>query len=112
MFLALPCNISLGYVLFRNFSILLANKYLVTERIPIDDFNSSNFCIQPTWITQCPLLLLDTRMPYGSLSVGCEEHLDPAGTGSFFNEGEAEIVIQHIFSLIYAGTCPSLLIFS
>ncbi|KAH0690001.1 hypothetical protein MTR67_014323 [Solanum verrucosum] len=63
--------------------------------------------VKPTWITQCPLLLLDTRMPYGSLSVGCEEHLDPAGTGSFFNEGEAEIVIQHVFSLIYAGVPPA-----
>ena len=58
---------------------------------------------QPTWITQCPLLLLDTRMPYGSLYVGCEEHLDLAGTGSFYNEGEAEIVVQHVISLIYAG---------
>ncbi|KAK9142799.1 hypothetical protein Syun_012199 [Stephania yunnanensis] len=58
--------------------------------------------VKVTWITQCPLLLLDTRMPYGSLSVGCEEHLDPAGTGSFYNEGEAEIVVQHVFSLIYA----------
>ncbi|KAL3374159.1 hypothetical protein AABB24_005894 [Solanum stoloniferum] len=63
--------------------------------------------VKPTWITQCPLLLLDTRMPYGGLSVGCEEHLDPAGTGSFFNEGEAEIVIQHVFSLIYAGVPPA-----
>lgn len=59
--------------------------------------------MQPTWITQCPLLLLDTRMPYGSLSVGCEEHLDPAGTGSLYNEGEADIVVQHVLSLIYAG---------
>lgn len=59
--------------------------------------------VQPTWITQCPLLLLDTRMPYGSLSIGCEEHLDPAGTGSLYNEGEADIVLQHVFSLIYAG---------
>ncbi|KAH7571551.1 hypothetical protein ACOSQ2_014396 [Xanthoceras sorbifolium] len=63
--------------------------------------------VKPTWITQCPLLLLDTRMPYGSLSVGCEEHLDPAGTGSFYNEGEAEIVVQHVFSLLYAGVCPT-----
>lgn len=60
--------------------------------------------LQPTWITQCPLLLLDTRMPYGSLSVGCEEHLDPAGTGSLYNEGEADIVVQHVFSLIYSGS--------
>lgn len=59
--------------------------------------------LQPTWITQCPLLLLDTRMPYGSLSIGCEEHLDPSGTGSFYNEGEADIVVQHVFSLICAG---------
>jgi hypothetical protein len=42
-------------------------------------------------------------MPYGSLSLGCEEHLDPAGTGSLYNEGEADIVLQHVFSLIYAG---------
>ncbi|KAK2638511.1 hypothetical protein Ddye_026306 [Dipteronia dyeriana] len=62
--------------------------------------------VKPTWITQCPLLLLDTRMPYGSLSVDCEEHLDPAGTGSFYNEGEAEIVVQHVFSLLYAGVSP------
>ena len=59
--------------------------------------------MQPTWITQCPLLLLDTRMPYGSLSVGCEEHLDPASTASFYNEGEADIVVHRVFSLIYAG---------
>ncbi|CAK9171537.1 unnamed protein product [Ilex paraguariensis] len=63
--------------------------------------------VKRTWITLCPLLLLDTRMPYGSLSVGCEEHLDPAGTGSFYNEGEADIVVQHIFSLIYAGVSPT-----
>lgn len=63
--------------------------------------------VKPTWITQCPLLLLDTRMSYGSLSVGCEEHLDPAGTGSFYNEGEADIVVQHVFSLIYAGVNPT-----
>lgn len=63
------------------------------------------YCLQPTWITQCPLLLLDTRKPYGSLSPGCEENLDLAGTGSFYNEGEADIVVQHVLSLIYAGTC-------
>ncbi|KDP39578.1 hypothetical protein JCGZ_02598 [Jatropha curcas] len=63
--------------------------------------------VKPTWLTQCPLLLLDTRMPYGSLSIGCEEHLDPAGTGSFYNEGEAEIVVQHVISLIYAGVRPT-----
>ncbi|ESQ33210.1 hypothetical protein EUTSA_v10003611mg [Eutrema salsugineum] len=62
--------------------------------------------VKPTWITQCPLLLLDTRMPYGSLSVGCEERLDPAGTGSLYNEGEADIVVNHVISLIYAGVSP------
>lgn len=63
--------------------------------------------VKATWITQCPLLLLDTRMPYGSLLVGCEEHLDPAGTGSFYNEGEADIVMQHVFNLIYSGVSPA-----
>ncbi|OAY80253.1 DNA-binding protein SMUBP-2 [Ananas comosus] len=63
--------------------------------------------VKVTWITQCPLLLLDTRMPYGSLYVGCEEHLDPAGTGSFYNEGEADIVVQHVFNLIYSGVSPT-----
>ncbi|CAD5333209.1 unnamed protein product [Arabidopsis thaliana] len=62
--------------------------------------------VKATWITQCPLVLLDTRMPYGSLSVGCEERLDPAGTGSLYNEGEADIVVNHVISLIYAGVSP------
>ncbi|XP_052113724.1 uncharacterized protein LOC107473831 [Arachis duranensis] len=66
--------------------------------------------VKPTWITQCPLLLLDTRMPYGSLSVGCGEHLDPAGTGSFYNEGEADIVLQHVVSLVYAGVNPAAIV--
>ncbi|XP_077238882.1 P-loop containing nucleoside triphosphate hydrolases superfamily protein isoform X2 [Tasmannia lanceolata] len=64
--------------------------------------------VKATWITQCPLLLLDTRMPYGSLSFGCEEHLDPAGTGSFYNEGEADIVLEHVYALIYADDCQQL----
>ncbi|KAL4199220.1 hypothetical protein AMTRI_Chr03g143820 [Amborella trichopoda] len=63
--------------------------------------------IKATWITMCPLLLLDTRMPYGSLSIGCEEHLDPAGTGSLYNEGEADIVVEHVFSLICSGVSPT-----
>ncbi|XP_068650365.1 DNA polymerase alpha-associated DNA helicase A isoform X2 [Aristolochia californica] len=63
--------------------------------------------VKATWITLCPLLLLDTRMTYGSLSVGCEEHLDLNGTGSFYNEGEADIVVQHVISLIYAGVLPT-----
>lgn len=69
----------------------------------VQSFDDIVTFFQPTWITQCPLLLLDTRMPYGSLSVDCEEHLDLAGTGSFFNEGEADIVVQHVLYLIYAG---------
>ncbi|PNY06496.1 DNA-binding protein smubp-2-like [Trifolium pratense] len=66
--------------------------------------------VKPTWVTQCPLVLLDTRMPYGSLSLGCEEHLDPAGTGSLYNEGEADIVLQHVFALIYSGVSPSAIV--
>ncbi|KAI4384684.1 hypothetical protein MLD38_002803 [Melastoma candidum] len=63
--------------------------------------------VKPSWITQCPLLLLDTRMPYGSLSAGCEEHMDPAGTGSFYNDGEADIVLQHVITLIFSGIHPT-----
>ncbi|XP_064977235.1 uncharacterized protein LOC135619282 [Musa acuminata AAA Group] len=81
---------------------LLQSSPLVSSHLLVD----SPF-VKATWITQCPLLLLDTRMPYGSLYIGCEEHLDPAGTGSFYNEGEADIVIQHIFNLIYSGVSPS-----
>lgn len=62
--------------------------------------------VRLSWITTTPLLLLDTRMQHGSLSIGCEEHLDPAGTGSFYNEGEADIVVHHVFSLIYSGISP------
>lgn len=43
-------------------------------------------------------------MAYGSLSTGCEERLDPAGTGSLFNEGEADIVVQHVLCLINSGS--------
>lgn len=50
-------------------------------------------------------------MPYGSLYTGCEEHLDLEGTGSFYNEGEADIVVQHVFNLIYSGRISSLLVF-
>lgn len=81
---------------------LLTSSASVSSHLLVD----SPF-VQPTWITQCPLLLLDTRKPYGSLSPGCEEHLDLAGTGSFYNEGEADIVVQHVLSLIYAGVSPA-----
>lgn len=81
---------------------LLTSSATVSSHLLVD----SPF-VQPTWITQCPLLLLDTRKPYGSLSPGCEEHLDLAGTGSFYNEGEADIVVQHVLSLIYAGVSPT-----
>ncbi|KAF8044442.1 hypothetical protein BT93_A2433 [Corymbia citriodora subsp. variegata] len=80
---------------------LLKSSSTVSSHLLVD----SPF-VKPTWMTQCPLLLLDTRMAYGSLSAGCEEHLDPTGTGSFYNEGEADIVVQHVFSLIYAGVSP------
>lgn len=63
--------------------------------------------VKASWITQTPLVLLDTRMPFGSLVPGCEECLDPAGTGSFYNEGEADIVMNHVRSLISAGVPPS-----
>lgn len=66
--------------------------------------------VKHTWITRCPLLLLDTRMPYGCLSVGCEEQMDPAGTGSFYNEGEADIAIKHVLSLVYAGVSPKAIV--
>ncbi|KAL2633676.1 hypothetical protein R1flu_005155 [Riccia fluitans] len=59
--------------------------------------------VEPTWITQVPLLLLDTRLAHGSLIAGCEESMDPAGTGSFYNEGEADIVMEHIRALLSAG---------
>ncbi|OEL19929.1 DNA-binding protein SMUBP-2 [Dichanthelium oligosanthes] len=63
--------------------------------------------IKATWMTQCALLLLDTRMPYGSLNIDCEESLDPAGTGSFYNNGEADIVVQHVLSLVQCGVPPT-----
>ncbi|KAL3637883.1 hypothetical protein CASFOL_018331 [Castilleja foliolosa] len=83
------------------------NGLLESSTSVVSHLLSDSPLIRTTWITQCPLLLLDTRMPYGSLSIGCEEQLDPAGTGSFYNEGEADIVVQHIFELIYAGVSPA-----
>jgi hypothetical protein len=56
-------------------------------------------------MTKCALLLLDTRMPYGSLNIDCEESLDPAGTGSFYNNGEADIVARHVLDLVQCGMC-------
>ncbi|WJX78301.1 hypothetical protein P8452_61539 [Trifolium repens] len=38
------------------------------------------------------------------------QHLDPTGTGSLYNEGEADIVLQHVFSLIYAGVSPNAIV--
>lgn len=54
-------------------------------------------------MTQCALLLLDTRKAYGNLNIDCEESLDPAGTGSFYNYGEADIVAQHVLNLVQCG---------
>ncbi|KAI7754244.1 hypothetical protein M8C21_006718 [Ambrosia artemisiifolia] len=47
-------------------------------------------------------LRAETRAKIDSLSPGCKEKLDLAGTGSFYNEIEADIVVQHVLSLIYA----------
>ena len=33
----------------------------------------------------------------------CVEHFDPAGTGSFYNDGEADIVTQHVLNLVHCG---------
>ncbi|KAL6839015.1 hypothetical protein ACP4OV_031175 [Aristida adscensionis] len=63
--------------------------------------------IKVTWMTRCALLLLDTRMPHGSLNIDCEESLDPAGTGSFYNNGEADIVAKHVLNLIQCGVPPT-----
>ncbi|CAO2047821.1 unnamed protein product [Urochloa humidicola] len=66
--------------------------------------------VKATWITRCPLLLLDTRMPYGALNICCKEHLDPAGTGSFYNEGEADIVTQQVLNLVHCGVSPTAIV--
>jgi len=42
-------------------------------------------------------------MPNGALNIGCKEHLDPKGTGSFYNEGEADIVTQQVLNLVLCG---------
>jgi hypothetical protein len=42
-------------------------------------------------------------MPYGILNTDCVEHFDPAGTGSFYNDGEADIVTQHVLNLVHCG---------
>ncbi|TVU10877.1 hypothetical protein EJB05_44430 [Eragrostis curvula] len=60
-----------------------------------------------TWMTKCAFLLLDTRMPYGSLNIDCEESLDPEGTGSFYNNGEADIVAHHVLDLVKSGVSPT-----
>ncbi|CAN6162566.1 unnamed protein product [Urochloa humidicola] len=46
-------------------------------------------------------------MPYGSLNIDCEENLDLAGTGSFYNSGEADIVAQHVLRLVRCGLPPT-----
>ncbi|KAF8690726.1 hypothetical protein HU200_041105 [Digitaria exilis] len=81
---------------------LLESSPTVASRLLID-----YPLVKATWITQCALLLLDTRMPYGSLNIDCEESLDPAGSGSFYNNGEADIVAQHVLSLVQCGVHPA-----
>lgn len=63
--------------------------------------------VDATPATRAPMLLLDTRLPFGSLMPGCEERIDLAGTGSYFNEGEAEVVAAHVVGLLAAGVPPS-----
>lgn len=63
--------------------------------------------VKVTWMTQCALLLLDTRRVYGSLNIDCEESLDPTGTGSFYNNGEADIVAHHVLNLVQCGVPPT-----
>jgi predicted DNA helicase len=63
--------------------------------------------VQDSPLTRVPMLLLDTRLPFGSLIPGCDERLDPAGTGSFYNEGEADIVVAHIRALLATGVPPA-----
>ncbi|KAK8942627.1 hypothetical protein KSP39_PZI008945 [Platanthera zijinensis] len=43
------------------------------------------------------------------LYAGCEEHLDLAGTGSFYNDGETDIVVHHVLNLIYSDPSTTVL---
>eukprot|EP00850_Spirogloea_muscicola_P013643 SM000093S24454 [mRNA] locus=s93:511904:517186:- [translate_table: standard] len=63
--------------------------------------------IKATRDTTRSMLVLDTRLPRGGLLPGCEEASDPSGTGSLYNDGEAEAVLQHIDSLLSAGVPPT-----
>eukprot|EP00897_Mesotaenium_endlicherianum_P006114 jgi/Mesen1/5530/ME000279S04740 len=62
--------------------------------------------VEVTWSTNQAMVVLDTRMPRGSLLRGCEEQPDPLGSGSLVNEGEADIVVSHVHSLLSAGVKP------
>ncbi|CAI7909997.1 unnamed protein product [Closterium sp. NIES-53] len=53
-----------------------------------------------------PMLLIDTRSPRGLLHEHCEEAPDAAGTGSLVNEGEADLVVDHVARLLSAGVPP------
>eukprot|EP00850_Spirogloea_muscicola_P021566 SM000254S08792 [mRNA] locus=s254:115750:121317:+ [translate_table: standard] len=63
--------------------------------------------IKATRDTTRSMLVLDTRLPRGGMLPGCEEATDPSGTGSLYNDGEAETVLQHIDSLLSAGVPPT-----
>eukprot|EP00850_Spirogloea_muscicola_P011765 SM000074S21675 [mRNA] locus=s74:339511:345042:+ [translate_table: standard] len=63
--------------------------------------------VRATRDTTRSMLVLDTRLPRGGLLPGCEEATDPSGTGSLYNDGEAEAVLQHIDSLLSAGVPPT-----
>ncbi|KAK3155025.1 hypothetical protein QOZ80_2BG0197880 [Eleusine coracana subsp. coracana] len=84
---------------------LLESSQLVASHLLAD-----SPVVKATWITRCPLLLLDTRISYGALNIGCKEYLDPAGTGSFYNEGEADIVTQHVLNLVHCGVSPTAIV--
>ncbi|XP_024529728.1 DNA-binding protein SMUBP-2 isoform X2 [Selaginella moellendorffii] len=63
--------------------------------------------VKETWRTRAAMLLLDTRKAFGSLAMGCEECMDYLGTGSFYNDGEADIVVEHVKALIHSGVPAS-----
>ncbi|TVU10866.1 hypothetical protein EJB05_44419 [Eragrostis curvula] len=81
---------------------LLESSPSIASRLLVDHPS-----IKATWMTKCAFLLLDTRMPYGSLNIDCEESLDPEGTGSFYNNGEADIVAHHVLDLVKSGVSPT-----
>ena len=52
------------------------------------------------WITQLSLLLLDAKMPYDSLPLGCEEHIDLVRTVPSIMKGK-HISLCNMLDLLY-----------